>query len=121
MLRGILHKWSDNWQMKSNLKIFIMKIVNGKNMLNYNYHTSGNKLLESTCDRNLGDGFTRNISPENHARRVMRHTNYILANVKVSFKCVDKEMFKMISSTYDRHKLEYPAVTASPPHCTKSF
>ena len=62
------------------------------------------------------------LSPEKHIAAVVRSAYALLANIRVAFKYLDKETFKIIYLTYVRPKLEYAAPLWNPhlkKHITK--
>lgn len=53
----------------------------------------GSKIVqERYCERVLGDDITPKISPEYQVRGIVREANFILVNVKIALKCLDRDV-----------------------------
>ena len=90
-------------------KCKIMKMGLSKHIPDFEYSLAGEKLENSDGERNLGVVVMPNLSPEKNIAAVVRSAYALLANIRVAFKYLDKETFKIIYLTYVRPKLEYAA------------
>ena len=118
-----LQEWSDTWLMKFNAeKCRVMKMGRSRRRPVFEYSLGGVQLSESQCEKDLGVCVTSDLSPESHINAIVRSVYALLANIKVAFRYMDKEMFRDIFITYVRPKLEYAAPFWSPhlkKHITK--
>ena len=118
-----VNQWSEKWLMKFNTsKCKVMKMGRSKHRPDFEYSLAGGKLENSDGERDLGVVIMPDLSPEKHIAAVVRSAYALLANIRVAFKYLDKETFKIIYLTYVRPKLEYAAPLWNPhlkKHITK--
>ena len=70
----------------------------------------GVTILKSKDERDLGVMIQDTLSPEKHISGIFGSTYYLLANIRVAFNCLDKEMMKKITTHMIRPKFGKCAV-----------
>ena len=111
----MLQQWSEKWLMTFNAsKCKVISMGKSKNRPNYKYTLQGSVLEKSESERDLGVLIMPDLSPEKHINAIVKSAYALLANIRVSFRYIDKEMFKNIYVAYVRPKLEYAAPVWNP-------
>ena len=101
--------------MKFNVsKCKVMNMGKGKNRPTHKYAIQGREIEVSEGERDLGVLIMPDLSPERHINAIVKSTYALLANIKVAFRYMDKDMFKDIYLAYVRPKLEYAAPVWNP-------
>ena len=110
-----IYKWSQRWKLEFNTKKrHTMEMGRSKNKPTWEYKMGGVNILKSKEERDLGVMIQDTLSPEKHINGIFRSTYNLLANIRVAFNYLDKEMMKKIITSIIRPKLEYAAVVWSP-------
>lgn len=82
-----------------------MRMGQSKRRPQHDYYLAGNNLQDSVCEKDLDINIVPNLSPESPIRTAEK--NCLLANVRIAFKYMDKEVCSRLLISYTRPKLEY--------------
>ena len=97
-------------------KCKIMHLGYGNNK--YEYNLGGETLTETTEEKDLGVLIDNNLKFSRHIRGIVSKANRMIGLIKISFECVDSEMFLNLYNSLVRPLLEY-CVQACSPHLEK--
>ena len=110
-----IHEWSQQWKLEFNTrKCHTMEMGKSKRRPTWEYKMGGVNILKSNEEKDLGVMIQDTLSPEKHINNIFGSTYSLLANIRVAFNHLDKEMMKKIITSIVRPKLEYAAVVWSP-------
>ena len=110
-----LQQWSEKWLMKFNAsKCKVISMGKSKNRPSHEYALQGMVLERSDSERDLGVLVMPDLSPEKHINAIVKSAYALLANIRISFRYIDKDIFKNIYVAYVRPKLEYAAPVWNP-------
>ena len=110
-----LADWTAMWLITFNAaKCSVMNMGNSVYRPKFQYILDGTKLKTSVGEKDLGVLVSPNMSPEKHIASVVRSAYATLANIRIAFKHMDVDMFRVIYPTYVRPKLEYAVQFWSP-------
>ena len=112
-----LHNWATKWKMAFNVsKCKVMHL--GYDNPKHEYRLDGTVLEETVEERDLGVLVDNKLKFENHIKGVVSKANRMLGLIKISFECLNKEMFLSLYKALVRPLLEY-CVHAWSPHLQK--
>ena len=109
-----LQGWADKWKMAFNVnkcKIMHLGYDNGK----HEYNLNGETLMETKEEKDLGVLIDNELKFSSHIKGIVAKANRMIGMIKISFECIDKEMFLILYKTLVRPLLEY-CVHAWSPH-----
>ena len=110
-----LYEWSQTWQLQFNAdKCHVMEIGDGIRRPHGDYKMGEKCLEKSQKEKDLGVMINTKLSPEDHINKKVRSAYALLANIRVAFKYIDKNMMKKLIVVFIRPILEYAAVIWSP-------
>lgn len=76
------------WNVVDEIQLSMCKLIRmGQSKIwpQYDYYLSGNKLKDSMCKKGLGINLITNLLPWTHIRRIVKGTNCLLANIRITF------------------------------------
>ncbi len=110
-----IYEWSKRWKLEFNIKkCHVMEMGRSKRRPSWEYKMGGITIPKSKEEKDLGVIIQDTLSPEKHINGIFGSTYNLLANIRVAFNYLDKEMMKKIITHMIRPKLEYAAVVWSP-------
>ena len=116
MLQQDLHEleeWARKWKMSFNVnKCKIMHLGYGNEK--QNYELNGTVLAETTEEKDLGVLIDNDLKFSRHIKGVVAKANRMIGLIKISFQCIDDEMFLNLYNTLIRPLLEYCVQAWSP-------
>ena len=108
-----LQNWATKWKMAFNVsKCKIMHLGYGNNKCEYKL--GGETLSETTEEKDLGVLIDNNLKFSRHIRGIVSKANRMIGLIKISFECVDSEMFLNLYNSLVRPLLEYCVQAWSP-------
>ena len=108
-----LQKWATKWKMAFNVnKCKIMHLGYGNNK--HEYNLGGETLLETKEEKDLGVLIDNELKFSRHIRGIVAKANRMIGLIKISFECIDSEMFLNLYNSLVRPLLEYCVQTWSP-------
>ena len=114
-----LQKWATKWKMAFNVdKCKIMHLGYGNNK--HDYSLGGETLTKSTEEKDLGILIDNDLKFSRHIRGIVGKANRMIGLIKISFECIDSEMFSNLYNSLVRPLLEY-CVQAWSPHLEKDI
>ena len=108
-----LQKWATKWKMSFNVnkcKIMHMGYGNDK----HQYNLGGEQLAETTEEKDLGVLIDNELKFTKHIRGIVSKANRMIGLIKISFECIDTEMFLNLYNSLVRPLLEYCVQSWSP-------
>ena len=114
-----LQKWAEKWKMSFNVnkcKIMHMGYGNDK----HKYNLGGEELAETTEEKDLGVLIDNELKFTRHIRGIVAKANRMIGLIKISFECIDTEMFLNLYNSLIRPLLEY-CVQAWSPHLERDI
>ena len=114
-----LQKWATKWKMSFNIskcKIMHLGYGNGKQ----EYELNGTVLTESKEEKDLGVLIYNDLKFSKHIKGIVGKANRMIGLIKLSFECMDENMFLNLYNTLIRPLLEY-CVQAWSPHLLKDI
>ena len=114
-----LQKWATKWKMAFNVnKCKIMHLGYGNNK--HEYNLGGETLLETTEEKDLGVLIDNELKFTQHIRGIVAKANRMIGLIRISFECIDAEMFLNLYNSLVRPLLEY-CVQAWSPHLERDI
>merc|ERR1711872_845753 len=108
-----LHKWATKWKMSFNVnKCKIMHLGYGNAKQEYNL--DGTVLLETKEEKDLGVLIDNDLKFSRHIKGIVARANRMIGLIKISFECMDENMFLNLYNTLIRPLLEYCVQAWSP-------
>ena len=108
-----LQKWATKWKMAFNVdKCKIMHLGYGN--YKHEYNLGGQKLAETTEEKDLGVLIDNDLKFTRHIRGIVAKANRMIGLIKISFECIDSEMFLNLYNSLVRPLLEYCVQAWSP-------
>lgn len=114
-----LQKWATKWKMSFNVnKCKIMHLGYGN--AKHEYSIGGETLSETTEERDLGVLIDNELKFTRHIRGIVAKANRMIGLIRISFECIDTEMFLNLYNSLIRPLLEY-CVQAWSPHLERDI
>ena len=110
--------WSNLWLLKFHPEKCIMMSIGKEPDQCFNYTMEGHTLNYTTCEKDLGVQIDNALTFDKHINGAINKANGVLAVVKKTFECLDKEIFLHIYKALVRPQLEY-ASSVWAPHLIK--
>ena len=93
-----LQGWADKCKMAFNVnkcKIMHLGYDNGK----HEYNLNGETLMETKEEKDLGVLIDNELKCSSHIKGIVAKANRMIGMIKISFECIDKEMFLSLYKT----------------------
>ena len=101
-----IYKWAEKWKMEFNVdKCKVMHL--GRSNPGHTYTMGGRNLGVVTEEKDLGVWFDNQLDFGKHIRSIVGRANRMLGLIKISFDCMDREMFRNLYLVMIRPILEY--------------
>ena len=108
-----LGEWADKWAMEFNIEKCKVMHIGAKNP-GYEYFMKGNKLKETTWEKDLGVVIENNLKPTMQCEKAAKKANSVLGQITRSFHYRDKTVFVQLYKVFVRPHLEYASAVWNP-------
>ena len=114
-----LHEWATKWKMSFNVdKCTIMHMGSGNPK--HAYSMNNIRLKETKEQKDLGVLVDNELKFSKHIKNIVARANRMIGLIRISFECMNKDMFLNLFKTLVRPLLEY-CVQAWSPHYARDI